>query len=195
MAELRIDTPCHEEWERMTPTERGRHCASCDREVFDLTGESAEVGRRMMREVRQRIDRDPAAHVCVHGEDDGRGRLLTPSRRRLLTNALTGMLAMAVAGCAGIGPELKPARDAARTEEPRPTVTVSAQQPRAPEPLAQTAAEPAAQPAVEAPVREPEPKPQVPRVIRGYAGRAISVPRRPTIERQAEDLVEPRGNG
>ncbi|MBG8555152.1 energy transducer TonB [Hymenobacter guriensis] len=28
---------CHEDWQQMTPTEQGRHCANCNREVFDFT--------------------------------------------------------------------------------------------------------------------------------------------------------------
>ena len=32
---------CREDWQQMTPTERGRHCASCDREVIDFTQASA----------------------------------------------------------------------------------------------------------------------------------------------------------
>ena len=29
--------PCSEEWQQMTPTAQGRHCASCQRTVFDFT--------------------------------------------------------------------------------------------------------------------------------------------------------------
>ncbi|GAB3829321.1 energy transducer TonB [Hymenobacter jeollabukensis] len=32
---------CHEDWHRMTPTEQGRHCAACNREVVDFTQASA----------------------------------------------------------------------------------------------------------------------------------------------------------
>ncbi|RTQ47154.1 TonB family protein [Hymenobacter gummosus] len=32
---------CHEDWQRMTPTVRGRHCRSCQREVIDFTQASA----------------------------------------------------------------------------------------------------------------------------------------------------------
>lgn len=33
---MRVVRPCNESFEAMTPTERGRHCARCDREVVDL---------------------------------------------------------------------------------------------------------------------------------------------------------------
>ena len=32
---------CHEDWHRMTPTEQGRHCQSCQRDVVDFTGADA----------------------------------------------------------------------------------------------------------------------------------------------------------
>jgi hypothetical protein len=34
---LSIPTPCRQGWENMTPTERGRHCASCNKTVIDFT--------------------------------------------------------------------------------------------------------------------------------------------------------------
>lgn len=37
---IRIPEPCHEDWNKMTPKEQGRHCASCDKTVVDFTGMS-----------------------------------------------------------------------------------------------------------------------------------------------------------
>lgn len=34
---LKIETPCHESWDKMTPVEHGRHCDSCQKDVIDLT--------------------------------------------------------------------------------------------------------------------------------------------------------------
>lgn len=35
--QLKIDKPCSENWEKMTPTERGRFCDKCSKNVVDLT--------------------------------------------------------------------------------------------------------------------------------------------------------------
>lgn len=34
---LRLDKPCHEEWNNMTPNEKGKYCASCSKNVVDFT--------------------------------------------------------------------------------------------------------------------------------------------------------------
>ncbi|MBN9381162.1 MAG: T9SS type A sorting domain-containing protein [Chitinophagaceae bacterium] len=48
--QLHIPTPCHEKWEKMLPTEDGRHCAVCEKTVVDLTGMSdMEIIRYMTR--------------------------------------------------------------------------------------------------------------------------------------------------
>ncbi len=35
--QLNIPTPCHEDWEKMTPCEQGRFCSSCRKTVIDFT--------------------------------------------------------------------------------------------------------------------------------------------------------------
>ena len=34
---LSIPTPCHEDWDKMTPNERGRFCSNCQKTVVDFT--------------------------------------------------------------------------------------------------------------------------------------------------------------
>ena len=39
---ISIPEPCHEDWAKMTPTQKGRHCASCEKEVTDYTQKTDE---------------------------------------------------------------------------------------------------------------------------------------------------------
>jgi hypothetical protein len=73
--------------------------------VIDLTGHPPAVGRMLMRELRDRLGGD--VPICVRGDGDGRGRLLTPAGRRLLTNGFAAMLAISIAGCTGDGPQVR----------------------------------------------------------------------------------------
>jgi len=40
MLKITIPTPCHEDWNKMTPDQTGRHCSSCAKSVVDFTGMS-----------------------------------------------------------------------------------------------------------------------------------------------------------
>nr|WP_321246711.1 carboxypeptidase-like regulatory domain-containing protein [uncultured Psychroserpens sp.] len=39
---INIPTPCHEDWNDMTQEQKGRHCRSCEKTVFDFTSKTDE---------------------------------------------------------------------------------------------------------------------------------------------------------
>lgn len=39
---IRIPEPCHEDWQKMTPTEKGKFCKVCTKEVVDFTAKTDE---------------------------------------------------------------------------------------------------------------------------------------------------------
>ena len=44
---LNIPEPCHEDWQQMSPTQKGRFCTSCQKEVIDFTKlSSTEIARK-----------------------------------------------------------------------------------------------------------------------------------------------------
>lgn len=44
---LNIPEPCHEDWQQMSPTQKGKFCASCQKEVIDFTKlSSTEIARK-----------------------------------------------------------------------------------------------------------------------------------------------------
>jgi len=42
MLKISIPTPCHEDWNTMTPDHTGRHCSACIKSVVDFTNMSDE---------------------------------------------------------------------------------------------------------------------------------------------------------
>jgi hypothetical protein len=103
MSDLRISTPCQENWDAMTPVESGRHCASCNHLVIDVASMPVAEGRRVLREVSTTLVSEGTFCLRAHTSPTGR---LVPGRRKLLTTALAGILACSLAGCVGDGPDL-----------------------------------------------------------------------------------------
>ena len=50
MKNLRIDSPCTENWSEMSTTEKGAHCKKCATEVFDFTKSSNPEIRSILLE-------------------------------------------------------------------------------------------------------------------------------------------------
>ena len=69
--QLKIPTPCGEDWARMQPTEKGRHCQSCCKTVVDFTEMSdAEIIRYLSQ---------AGPHVCGRVMPDQLNRTLAPA--------------------------------------------------------------------------------------------------------------------
>lgn len=47
---LSIPKPCHEDWDKMTPNEQGRHCDHCQKTVVDFSAKSDEEIKRFFEE-------------------------------------------------------------------------------------------------------------------------------------------------
>lgn len=105
MSDLHIPTPCHENWDAMTPAGNGRHCASCNHQVIDVASMPVPEGRRVLREVAATMT-SAGQRTCVRAHVTPAGRLVA-GRRKLLTTALAGILACTMAGCVGAGPDLQ----------------------------------------------------------------------------------------
>lgn len=94
MTSYHIPEPCHENWDAMSPTERGRHCAVCAKEVVDLTERDAAEARELLERKRA-----ASGAICARVRVDQRKRLvLGRFRRHVLTNGLALLMATGAAG-------------------------------------------------------------------------------------------------
>lgn len=73
--QLQIPEPCHENWNAMTPVEKGRFCASCQKTVIDFTGKSDA-------QIIQFFKRKPE-NVCAHLHADQLNRDLVVEPKRI----------------------------------------------------------------------------------------------------------------
>jgi hypothetical protein len=102
LARVTIASPCHARWDEMKGDERVRHCASCDKDVYDLSEmTTSEAEALLSRE-------GPAACVRLHRRADGTvitsdcpvGARNKRRRRWLAAGAAIAGSAMAAAGWA-----------------------------------------------------------------------------------------------
>jgi hypothetical protein len=73
--ELTIQEPCHENWEKMNTTEKGRFCNSCQKQVIDFTGMSDEKLVAFFRK--------PSTQVCGRFRNDQLQKDLTIPQKRI----------------------------------------------------------------------------------------------------------------
>ena len=102
-----IASPCHEDWNGMTPRTSGRHCAACDQVVVDLTDLGTAERRERLKTIAATVA--TGGRVCVRGRIERDGALA--GSRRVLTAGVAVILAMTIAGCQGDGPAVEPRQD------------------------------------------------------------------------------------
>jgi hypothetical protein len=73
--QLTIPEPCHENWDKMTPQDKGRFCAACQKTVVDFTNMSD-------REIAEFFKKPPSS-VCGHFNQDQLERDISIARKRI----------------------------------------------------------------------------------------------------------------
>lgn len=113
-ADIEIPKPCHEAWDAMTPTQRGRHCEACRQTVHDLSSMTERQAKKLL---------SSGEDVCISYTENADGSVelrpcalvpLTSLTRRLPRVAAAG-LTLALAACAphGEAPSLDAEQDKA----------------------------------------------------------------------------------
>ncbi|MDZ4795347.1 MAG: T9SS type A sorting domain-containing protein [Bacteroidota bacterium] len=79
--QLTIPTPCHENWEAMTPVEKGRYCGACQKQVVDFS----EMSDRQVAEFfkKPNLNLSKGGSVCGRFMQDQLDRDMEIPRRRI----------------------------------------------------------------------------------------------------------------
>jgi hypothetical protein len=56
---VRVPEPCHEDWNKMKPEEKGRFCNSCSKTVVDFSNKTDT-------EIKNILEENPKGHMCGH---------------------------------------------------------------------------------------------------------------------------------
>lgn len=95
---VRVASPCHERWDEMTGDDQARHCARCDKNVYNLSAMTREAAEALLRQREGRI--------CVRYYRRVDGTILTADcpvgvrRKRVQLVAAAGALTALAAGVA-----------------------------------------------------------------------------------------------
>ncbi len=135
---LPIAEPCHEDWDAMEPRERGRFCASCKKDVHDLSSMTEDEARAFLRE-------RAGTRLCVNYRHDTAGRI------QFRAAAAAALAVTALAACTPH--ERATPQPTTQTTEPAPTAVVPpsmpTEPPKGPEPQMPTMLGQAVAPPVE----------------------------------------------
>ncbi|MEM6956620.1 MAG: hypothetical protein AAF645_13080 [Myxococcota bacterium] len=105
----RIDDPCDANWDRMSPIERGRHCATCQTPIIDATDLTRAEMDALVRDA-------PPACVRLRVGADGNAIFRGPRRRSLGGVVLVSAL---LVGCGSGAETVEPAgAESAGAESP-----------------------------------------------------------------------------
>jgi hypothetical protein len=74
--QLHVAEPCHENWDNMSPSEKGRFCDACQKQVVDFSGMSD-------REIAQFFKKPSTGSVCGRFMNDQLDRNIVPEKKRL----------------------------------------------------------------------------------------------------------------
>jgi hypothetical protein len=149
-----VPNPCHEDWDKLTPEERGHFCTVCQTKVWDLSSLTKEEAEEFLRETE--------GDLCVSYEEKGgevvhREAPVVPLGRLVRRLPAAAGFSLALAACTPSGQDAKPADggNEAQTEPAQPKPEPEEVNPEEPKPD-----EEAPTTAVDAPEPLPEPEEQ-----------------------------------
>lgn len=98
--QVRVASPCHERWDDMSGDEQARHCARCDKNVYNLS--------TMTRDAAEALLREKEGKLCVRFYRRADGTILTADcpvgvrRKRVQLVAAAGAATALAAGAAAM---------------------------------------------------------------------------------------------